>query len=1071
MEVTVDLSTVFACIALVVALSSFIRVPRAQRAEEPRTGANLVLPVAPAPVARESQPNKASRTSGKRPANLYHNARQALQDATEKGSIPMPSASTSKPFASRPAGLAGVGSSTSASSATTARPPPLASTATTVKAPSPPLTFLSRLSTPLSLDSSSRSTPPPVLRRSPRRADTPKHSVSSDVTKNQVSLGASFRGSVAEGKGKMREEVLDTVTGRAPASTSGLQSFPTLSSLSSVPSTASLTPASSPKSSTVVGIDTPSKTRKWWSGSKGAGLLEAPPRDLETPPMLGDVYRHIAVGQDPPVYQIWLRVAATNGRPVWKTVHPGYQRDDGLRLILTLKKKDPSWVKEAQYKKVTRAQQMALSEDTASVRMSQAISSMTRNSMSSSVSQHVSNSSCMTRGGNSNCLQTVEARGMGKGWSDAVANWLVKNDSSVPDFILGQWVLDNPAGIRSYPYSTDPFHVSAAQANPIQVLKVLYDYDAAQGTQLSVKEDEILNAYDKDDDWLLISSQTEEGRVGYVSANDVEVTFPQISGEGGASAAVPAAASLASIVVPDSPPQSALVSTGLYPDMVCGGEGVDAKGNKKRGTLGIGNGAMFFTSESDKTSDIQSVKLEKPKHVHIEVGGPNPANLHYHAGSKDNAEAIMAKLESSNGEEAPIERPRSSAQKSVHFAPDEPDVIPPSESYGEDEEEEEEEPPRVHAPPPAPAPPPPPAANGLQAVAIYDFTADGDDELTVQEGETLTVLERDSDEWWKCRNTKGKEGVVPASYVELVGGAPTAPPATSSRAAEEERSEAAEREQAERDVARMTADTSQWKKPSSEERSGYDPRDGASIVDRVFGQDKGLDSVVEEEGQEYHRNTWPASLSAQTGSERLPASQPRPQAGGRLWFPRRAASGTPVNVQRKDVTSKDNPHQKSKADDATLGTPLQDSPPKVRINTDPKMLSGASLGDMYSSHTLDTPLRLKLRVGKERSVPPSPSRGIPAAPQPRRSVSGPMHFRGKEISSPVLNPEFEFAQTEFSTHRTEFIFKRKVPVAQIMTWQKDAVETFRVIQRIMGDRERTTFPLHVVVVDHLRFQP
>ena len=166
----------------------------------------------------------------------------------------MPSASTSKPFASHPAGVAGVGSSTSASSATTARPPPLASTATTVKAPSPPLTFLSRLSTPLSLESSSRSTPPPVLRRSPRRADTPKHSVSSDVTKNQVSLGASFRGSVAEGKGKMREEVLDTVTGRAPASTSGLQSFPTLSSLSSVPSTASLTPASSPKSSTVVGV-------------------------------------------------------------------------------------------------------------------------------------------------------------------------------------------------------------------------------------------------------------------------------------------------------------------------------------------------------------------------------------------------------------------------------------------------------------------------------------------------------------------------------------------------------------------------------------------------------------------------------------------------------------------------------------------------------------------------------------------------------------------------------------------------------------------------------------------------
>ena len=42
-----------------------------------------------------------------------------------------------------------------------------------------------------------------------------------------------------------------------------------------------------------------------------------------------------------------------------------------------------------------------------------------------------------------------------------------------------------------------------------------------------MKEDEILNVYDKDDDWLLTSSQTAEGRVGYVPANYVEeVRFP-----------------------------------------------------------------------------------------------------------------------------------------------------------------------------------------------------------------------------------------------------------------------------------------------------------------------------------------------------------------------------------------------------------------------------------------------------------------------------------------------------------------------------------------------------------------
>jgi len=31
----------------------------------------------------------------------------------------------------------------------------------------------------------------------------------------------------------------------------------------------------------------------------------------------------------------------------------------------------------------------------------------------------------------------------------------------------------------------------------------------------------------------------------------------------------------------------------------------------------------------------------------------------------------------------------------------------------------------------------------------------------------LWVIEKDGDEWWKCRNMNGSEGVVPASYVEV----------------------------------------------------------------------------------------------------------------------------------------------------------------------------------------------------------------------------------------------------------------------------------------------------------------
>jgi hypothetical protein len=46
-------------------------------------------------------------------------------------------------------------------------------------------------------------------------------------------------------------------------------------------------------------------------------------------------------------------------------------------------------------------------------------------------------------------------------------------------------------------------------------------------------------------------------------------------------------------------------------------------------------------------NDVTSAGIEKSKHVLIEVGGAVAANLHFHAGSKDVAEEILAKLEAS----------------------------------------------------------------------------------------------------------------------------------------------------------------------------------------------------------------------------------------------------------------------------------------------------------------------------------------------------------------------------------------------------------------------------------------
>ncbi|PPQ72749.1 hypothetical protein CVT26_003029 [Gymnopilus dilepis] len=68
----------------------------------------------------------------------------------------------------------------------------------------------------------------------------------------------------------------------------------------------------------------------------------------------------------------------------------------------------------------------------------------------------------MTGGGTGRCLQTTEAGGMGEGWSDAMANWNEKTSAAVPDYVLGQYVINNPAGIRTHPYSTN------ATTNPLR---------------------------------------------------------------------------------------------------------------------------------------------------------------------------------------------------------------------------------------------------------------------------------------------------------------------------------------------------------------------------------------------------------------------------------------------------------------------------------------------------------------------------------------------------------------------------------------------------------------------------
>ncbi|KAF8694351.1 hypothetical protein AX14_002061 [Amanita brunnescens Koide BX004] len=62
----------------------------------------------------------------------------------------------------------------------------------------------------------------------------------------------------------------------------------------------------------------------------------------------------------------------------------------------------------------------------------------------------------MTGGGTGRCLQSIEAAGMGEGWSDAMADWMQQKNAAITDFAIGQYVTGNSQGVRHHPYSTDP---------------------------------------------------------------------------------------------------------------------------------------------------------------------------------------------------------------------------------------------------------------------------------------------------------------------------------------------------------------------------------------------------------------------------------------------------------------------------------------------------------------------------------------------------------------------------------------------------------------------------------------
>jgi len=178
-------------------------------------------------------------------------------------------------------------------------------------------------------------------------------------------------------------------------------------------------------------------------------------------------------------------------------------------------------------------------------------------------------------------------------------------------------------------------------------------------------------------------------------------------------------------------------------------EMVSAMGKQKKlpTTLGINlaTGKILIAPEKSRDGPEQEWTAEKlthysieGKHVFIELVRPSKS-IDFHAGAKDTANEIVSAL----GELAGAARAeglreviaagagsRGSAQRRGHM--------------------------------------------------VYEFMAQGSDEVTVAVGDEVIILDDSNEEWWKVRRVKnGKEGVVPGSYVEATG-LISPPPASSS---------------------------------------------------------------------------------------------------------------------------------------------------------------------------------------------------------------------------------------------------------------------------------------------------
>jgi actin cytoskeleton-regulatory complex protein SLA1 len=74
-------------------------------------------------------------------------------------------------------------------------------------------------------------------------------------------------------------------------------------------------------------------------------------------------------------------------------------------------------------------------------------------------------------------------------------------------------------------------HLYNIQAEPVANAVALYDYEAVGEGEISVKEDDALHVYDKDNEWWLAIAHGATDKIGYVPGNYLEERHDPVSAQ------------------------------------------------------------------------------------------------------------------------------------------------------------------------------------------------------------------------------------------------------------------------------------------------------------------------------------------------------------------------------------------------------------------------------------------------------------------------------------------------------------------------------------------------------------